>query len=352
MSNQNATVKEIARLAGVSIGTVDRVLHGRAGVAEETRENVGSIVRSLGYRPNALARQLSLGKTWLFRVLAPKAEQDSGYWGLCLDGIRAAARDLSHFAVRTEIVEFDRYDPAGYRSILSDTLAENFDGLLVAPVLPSVIGPALGALPRGTPYAFFDAALEGAEPVFSIGQDAFSAGRLAGRLLALLAPGDGPLAAIDAHPEDRHIRQRMAGFESFLDRKGSRRRIVRECPGFERPEIRARWFEDLFREEPETGGLLVANAFGHLAGEWLEAAGKKERCAVVSWDLVPANAAALRDGLVDCVISQRPREQGKLGLERLYRIVAHGDPGGAVTVATEILLKENLAAPEAVEVQP
>ncbi|HOX11265.1 MAG TPA: LacI family DNA-binding transcriptional regulator [Spirochaetia bacterium] len=349
MPNQNATVKEIARLAGVSIGTVDRVLHGRDGVAEETRENVESIVRSLGYRPNVLARQLSLGKTWLFRVLAPKAGQDSGYWGLCLEGIRAAARDLSRFSVRTEVVEFDRYDPAGYRKLLSGTLAEGFDGLLLAPVLPAVIGPALAALPPGTPYAFFDAALEGADPVFSIGQDAYSAGRLAGRLLSLLAPGDVPLAAIDAHPEDGHIRRRVAGFESYLREAGSRRLIVRECPGFERPEVRARWFEDIFREEPGIGGLLVANSSGHLAGEWLAAAGKKDRCAVVSWDLVPRNAAALREGLVDCVISQRPREQGRLGLERLYRIVAHGDPGGTVAVATEILLKENMPAPEAVE---
>ena len=351
MPKRNATVKEIARLAGVSIGTVDRVLHDRDGVAAETRENIESIVKSLGYKPNVLARQLSLGKTWLFRILAPKSDQDSGYWGLCLEGIRAAASDLAHFSVRVEIVEFDRYDPAVYRSILDKALTEGCDGFLVAPVLPAVIGPALASLSPETPYAFFDAALEGASPVFSIGQDAFSAGRLAGRLLSLLAPGEGPLAAIDAHPEDRHLRQRIAGFESYISQEGKRRLMVRECLGFERREIRARRFEDIFREEPGTCGILVANASGHLAGEWLAAAGRKDDCAVVSWDLVPRNAEALRDGLIDCVISQRPFEQGRVGLERLYRAVVHGDPGGAVTVATEILLKENLPVLQAMEVR-
>ncbi len=351
MVKPNATVKEIARLAGVSIGTVDRVLHGRDGVAEGTREKVGAIVRSLGYKPNALARQLSLGKTWQFRVIAPRSGQDSGYWGLCLEGVRTAARVLAHFAVRVEVLEFDRYDPAEYRRLLAAALAGGFDGLLLAPVLPAVIGPALAGLPLGIPYAFFDAALDGASPVFSIGQDAFAAGRLAGRLLDLLTSGKGDLAAIDAHPEDSHIQRRVAGFESFFSPASDRRILVRECPDFVLPEARDRWFRDLFRDEPGVRGLLVANASGHLAGEWLAENGRKRDCAVVSWDLVPRNAAALRDGLLDCVISQRPFEQGRIGLERLYRAVVHGEAGGTATVETEILFKENMPVSEKREVE-
>jgi LacI family transcriptional regulator len=347
MSKKNATVKEIARLAGVSIGTVDRVLHGREGVSVETRARVESIITSLGYKPNVLARQLSLGKTWRFLVLAPRSDEDSGYWALCLDGVRAAARDLAAFSVHVEIVEFDRYDAAGYRRILSRVMAEDCDGLLVAPVLPDEIGPALSRLPPRLPYAFFDAFIDGYAPVFSIGQEAYTAGRLAGRLLSLLAAGDGALVGVNAHPDDRHIRKRLEGFASFLEETSPRRVLLREYPGFERAETCARWLERLFDEETRIGGILVASASGHLAGEWLAVHGRKEGCAVLSWDLVPRNAQALRAGLVDCVISQRPYEQGRLGLERLYRRVVHGVTGGAVTVASEIILKENLP-PEAV----
>jgi len=88
MGNQRATVKEIAHLAGVSIGTVDRVLHDRGEVSVETKAKVHAIIASRGYEPNILARQLARNKVYTFRAILPRADQDSGYWSLCLAGIR------------------------------------------------------------------------------------------------------------------------------------------------------------------------------------------------------------------------------------------------------------------------
>ena len=356
MSKSRVTVKELARLAGVSIGTVDRVLHGRGGVSEGTRSRILSLVESRGYKPNVLARQLSLGKTWSFTVLLPRADQDSGYWSLCLEGINAAARDLAAYSTHVEIVQFDRSDPEAYRRLLDGIIQAPGDGILVAPVLPAILREALDRLPPGFPYAFFDGSLEGCSPIFSIGQDAFAAGLLAGRLLSLLCPGEGPLAVIAAHPEDRHIRARAAGFASWFEKGGTvtagsgtvteRQVLLCDCPRFDRPEECGKWLELLFREEPELRGILVASASGHLAGDWLAARGRKAGVALLSWDLVPHNLRALREGILDCVISQRPAEQGREGLERLYKALVHGQPGGAEMVSSEIFLKENLP-PEA-----
>ncbi len=52
------TVIEIAKRAGVSIGTVDRVLHNRGRVSEETRQRINAIISEEGYQPNPLARHL------------------------------------------------------------------------------------------------------------------------------------------------------------------------------------------------------------------------------------------------------------------------------------------------------
>ena len=56
METDRITVKEVARLAGVSIGTVDRVLHDRGGVSAETKSRIDEIITSLGYEPNLIAR--------------------------------------------------------------------------------------------------------------------------------------------------------------------------------------------------------------------------------------------------------------------------------------------------------
>ncbi len=345
MPQKRLTVKEIARLAGVSIGTVDRVLHDRGDVSACTRARVEGIVASHGFRPNALARHLSLNKTYLLRAILPKAEQDSGYWGICREGIRAAAGELAAYRVSVRIDEFDRYDREGFHALLASIEAEPGDGLLVAPLLPDELGPVLARLGPSLPYAFFDGSMEGARPVISIGQDALRAGHLAGRLMSLLSPGVRPLVvAVNAHAEDRHIGLRIDGFRAFFAETSPQRPVlVRSCLDIERAESCERFLSGLFSECPGVGGMLVANASGHLVGEWLLRKGAKADCALVCWDLVPANAEALRTGALDCLISQRPFEQGRRGLDRLFKAVVHGERSEKQTAAPlDIYFKENL----------
>jgi LacI family transcriptional regulator len=350
METERVTVKEIARLAGVSIGTVDRVLHARGGVSADTKVRIDSIISSLGYEPNILARQLSLNRTWTFRVLLPRGDQDSGYWALCLEGIRRAERDHAPYNVRLRIDEFDRYDRPAYRALLEDLVDDPCDGLLIAPVLPEDLLPALARLGEGrevrpggpVPYVFIDRDAPGASPVAAIGQDAHRAGYLAGRMMALLAAKGGRLAAVSAHAGDRHIGLRIEGFEAF-----SRPRAIEvmECVELESAEDCDRYLPRLFREHADIAGIFVANSSGHLVGDWLASHGAKGDCAVVSWDLVPANARALREGKVDCVVSQRPAEQAREGLERLFRAAVRGDADASpALIPLEVYFKENIPA--------
>jgi LacI family transcriptional regulator len=354
MDSRKSTVKEIARLAGVSIGTVDRVLHGRGGVSAGTKLRVDGIIASLEYRPNALARQLSLNKEYCIRVAIPRADQDSGYWALCLAGIERASRDLAPYRIKVKVDEFDRYDGAACRALLDELSADPRDGILLAPLLPEELAPVLERLGgrdgrdgrSPVPYAFFDCALEGASPVAAVSQDAFRGGYLAGRIASLLAPGGRRFAAINPHPGDRHIALRVQGFESFFRERGRAEVVEAECPGLEGPERRDDRLSVLFSAGEGFDGALVANSQGHAVAEWLADRGGP-RPALLSWDLVPANARALREGKLDCVVSQRPAEQAREALERLFRAVVHGDqPDGPAVVPLEVYFKENLPPEE------
>jgi LacI family transcriptional regulator len=366
METERLTVKEIARLAGVSSGTVARVLHDRGGVSADTKERVDEIIGSLGYEPNILARQLSLNKTYTFRALLPRADQDSGYWSLCLAGLRRAERDLAPYRAKLRVDEFDRYDRASYRELLEDLVEDPGDGLLIAPVLPEELLPALSRLGEGrrgagragggpVPYAFFDGDLEGASPVVAIGQDAFRGGYLAGRLMSLLAEKGRRLVALSAHAGDAHIRQRIEGFRAFFRDAASGTASGRgsapaeaeavECLDLEDAEARDAFLGALFGDGERIGGVLVANSSGHLVGDWLVRRGAKEGCAVLSWDMVSANVRALSEGWIDCVVSQRPAEQAREGLERLFRAVVRGEAAAApAPIPLEVYFKENIPA--------
>ena len=63
MTREKTRIKDIARLAGVSIGTVDRVLHERGEVAEKTREKVKQILKETNYSPNVMAQVFEIQET-------------------------------------------------------------------------------------------------------------------------------------------------------------------------------------------------------------------------------------------------------------------------------------------------
>lgn len=350
MNDNKPSVKEIARRAGVSIGTVDRVLHNRGSVAGETKARIESIVAELGYRPNVLARHLALNRDYSLRVLLPKAGQDSGYWRLCREGIEAAMEELGAYAVKVRIDEFDRYDRKAFRKLLDGLAKDPGDGLLMAPVHPEELLAALRRLPADLPYVFFDGTLPEASPYSSVGQDAIAAGRTAGRVLSMLAPGTPRLVAINAHAEDRHIRARIEGFKGyFKDHAGKGPKApkveVAEIEGLDGGSGSDSLLAGLFSSPTPPGGILVPNSSGHVVGEWLARHRKKGECALLTWDLVPANVACLKKGSVDCVISQKPFEQGRLGLSRILRKVVGEDPApGRVDLPIEIWFKENLPA--------
>src|SRR5208337_4085374 len=103
------TIKEIAKQANVSIGTVDRVVHARGRVSQKTKELIKKIIRDSGYKPNIFGSRLSLSKDYVFGVLMPKFHQDSKYWEISSRGINQAHDELKTYKVRIKYFLYDRY---------------------------------------------------------------------------------------------------------------------------------------------------------------------------------------------------------------------------------------------------
>ena len=80
MPLKKARIKDIAIRAGVSIGTVDRVLHERGEVAERTRERILKIIKDLEYSPNYIARALKTKRKFHLVSLLPEPGDDNAFW--------------------------------------------------------------------------------------------------------------------------------------------------------------------------------------------------------------------------------------------------------------------------------
>lgn len=66
MANDRIRIKDIAIRAGVSVGTVDRVLHNRPSVSKEARDKVEKALEEMDYQPNMYASALAYNKTYNF----------------------------------------------------------------------------------------------------------------------------------------------------------------------------------------------------------------------------------------------------------------------------------------------
>ncbi len=106
-------IKDIARLADVSVGTVDRVLHGRTGVSETSRKRVEEILKQLDYQPNMYASALASNKKYQFVCLFPQ-HKEGEYWTDVEAGIKRAVETFSDFHITLSISYYDQYEYASF----------------------------------------------------------------------------------------------------------------------------------------------------------------------------------------------------------------------------------------------
>lgn len=336
------TVKEIAELAGVSIGTVDRVLHNRGRVSRSTRDRIEAIIKDTGFSPNPIARRLKRNREYRLYALVPQRLQDSGYWGQVRQGILEAADEITSMGVVSEVMEFDRYDEASFHRATGKVLESECDGILLAPIMPDESRVFIHAIEGKIPYVFFDAHLPDTHPLVTIGQNSFRGGYLAGRLASLYARGQqGSFAIMTAHAEDYHIKRRREGFLDFASSAGYTV-VLRENVDLEREYSVQKELESLATQYPDLLGVFVTSASAHRIAQAAWEFRKKRPLVVIGYDLVLENHSLLLEGKIDAIISQRPEFQGRRGLLDLYRSIVLGrSVQSSVEIPLDVYIREN-----------
>ena len=266
------TVKEIAVLAGVSVGTVDRVIYRRGRVSLNTKEKIEAIIEQYQFTPNPIARRLKRNRAYRFFAFLPRQDQDAGYWGQVLKGIGDGAKEIAPLGVETEIIEFDRYCIQGFDKASAFLLAEKPDGIILPPIMPEKIKNLIVKIQDSKiPFIFFDTDLPDAKPLCTIAQDSFRGGYLAGKLMHLLAgKADKPLAVLDTHGEDYHITRRRDGFLRYAVEHGFST-IVREYSDYNGVEISVDEIAVFLEENSDLTGIFITNCMAHrvASGTWV-----------------------------------------------------------------------------------
>ncbi len=122
------TIKDVARRAGLGMGTVSRVLNGSGYVSEESRQRVLDAVRDLNYVPNAQARAMMTGRTMTLGVLLP--DVTNPYFPAMVRGIEDEARRNGYTVI---LLETD-WQPANERMAVDTLRRQSVDGTILVDV--------------------------------------------------------------------------------------------------------------------------------------------------------------------------------------------------------------------------
>lgn len=128
----NIRIIDIAEMAGVSVGTVDRVIHNRGRVSEENEKKVRAILEKANYQPNLMARSLASKKQYHFLAITPSFKPGE-YWEAISEGIDKAASETEFYNVNVTKLFFDQYDNHTFDAIVRTLFdEEDIDGVLIA----------------------------------------------------------------------------------------------------------------------------------------------------------------------------------------------------------------------------
>ncbi|MEJ8740112.1 MULTISPECIES: LacI family DNA-binding transcriptional regulator [unclassified Phocaeicola] len=313
-------IKDIAQMAEVSVGTVDRVLHGRTGVSEASRKKVENILKQLDYQPNMYASALASNKKYVFACLLPMhAEGD--YWVDVEKGMKQATKAFSDFNISLHIDYYDQYEFGSFVAAGNRLLAMEPDGMVLSPTIETETEQIAQKLQqRDIPYIFIDSNIPRLNPLAFYGQHANQSGYFAARMMKMLMQNNKELIIFRQINEGRlgsnQQLHREEGFYAYMkehhpDLKMRELNLYAKQPGEDESIL-----DDFFQKNPDISYGITFNSKSYIIGEYMM---KHQRhdFHLIGYDLLNRNIACMRAGTIDFLISQQPTLQGYYSIESL-----------------------------------
>ena len=305
------TVKDLARMTGLSKGTVDRVLHNRGEVSRKSYEKVMKAVRDSGYEPNIYASLLAKGGKGEIVILLPGCNKGE-FWELCNPGIVRGAEEVGNLGISVREVKYDQYDQDAFRAACDLILEQKPSGVVLAPMFKNATLSFVEKLQEeGIPYVFIDSKIECDGYLAYYGIPSYRSGYLCAALLTddRDVKGLGVVRVLrDKHGQSDPTVNRREGFldyvsEYFPDLTPAG---VFINPGD--PEGIIATLDAFLKENPDLSHIAMLNSRVYLLTPWLEKHTDRH-FRVAGFDNLEANLAALKSGAVTTLITQRPDEQ-------------------------------------------
>ncbi len=323
------TIANIAEIAGVSRGTVDRALNNRPGVNQEVAEMVRRIAGDLGYAPNRAAKALRFNHDpKRIGVILPVASSE--FFGDIVDGIHQAEEELHDMGIETEISIIDCTDDSVVAHTLERLAGDGVAGVIATGPDTPRVRQAIDALSdRGIPVVTINSDIRDCKRLCFVGQDLRKSGLVAAELMAKLVPGPGRIVAVTGNLQFQAHKDRIVGFREGIERWGEKLEVdVRE--GFDSYGGTSECIDNAYlkaaEEESEIVGVYMATGSVDACVDTLRRKAPPRRPRLITNDVIPVVRKSLLSGEIDFTIFQDPLHQGYAPVKIIYDYLLTKEP--------------------------
>jgi LacI family transcriptional regulator len=303
----------IAEIAKVSIGTVDRALHGRGGIKESTRQRILQVARQIGYTPNLAARALSIAKPGA-RVGVCMPREIHFFYDQLWSGVMDEARRLEQLGFQF-VTRPVRVLGTGDAEAFTELVHSGVDGIILTAGNPEALTPLI------------DEAEEKGIRVVCVSTDAPQSrrssivcvepslnGGLAGELMGKLLAPESKVAVVAGMLTAEDHRKKTAAFTEAFPRHCLGGRVVSVIEGHEDEDESFRKTFDLLHRIPSLAGIYVNTVNCLPVCRALGARGLAGKIKLIATDLFAEMFSYFQKGTITASIYQQPHRQGQIAV--------------------------------------
>lgn len=260
--------------------------------------------------------------------------------------MRRAFIEIQQYGIEIKTYQFKQNDPIFFKEKTDEILANNHDGIVLAPFFSRESKAFIKKLEkREIPFVFIDSNINNSNKISYIGQNSFQSGKLAARLLDFSVPGNASILIIHFAKEmdnQNHLIQREMGFYDYFKKKKDSKNIITVEINNATDDSYFTQIDNEISKAKHVGGIFVTNSQVYKVAKYLE---KKNihNIRLIGHDLIPNNIEFMKEEVVDFLICQQPEEQGYLSVITLFQhIILKKDVSSENYTSIDIITKENL----------
>ncbi len=338
------TIKDIAKIANVSRGTVDRALNNRGGVNSEVELRVKKIAADLEYKPNRAGKALAARKKPIkIGCLLPSV--DNPFFDDVIAGLQAAEKELSDYGFSLELILLKGFDVDMHLEAIQRLVDKGVDALCLTTIDVPLIADRINELIEvGIPVATINSDVRKTSRLFYVGCNYIKGGKTAAGMLSLIMKERGKTLIVTGSLKMQGHNGRIHGFCREVKESKMNISVVDVIESQDDDDIAYQYTKEALKHYHEINSIYITAAGVAGVCRAVEELGLAQKLHLITFDDIPATRQAVLEGTIDATICQEPFEQGYQTAKRMFNYFIEDvvPKGGMVYMNNVVKIKQNI----------